>query len=99
MIDQQARGIELSRHIGKFSLNQLMAREWLAELLAHLCMQKAFVKRASRHAARSRANTGAKLIKRLQRKPQAVAGRSNHVLRRDTALGELEFADRMRRNH
>src|SRR2546430_6458600 len=76
-----------------------MTRKWAAKLLSRFRMQKTFVKRASRHAARRRANTRAEHIERLQAKSQPVARCTNPVLSRHFAILEFQFTYRMGRQH
>src|SRR5256885_7182491 len=76
-----------------------MLAQGFAKLLPRLCVQKAFIERAPRQAARCRADARAKHVERLQAETQAVSLVTNHIFRRDFAVSEFEFADWMRRDH
>ena len=76
-----------------------MPREWAAKLLPRFRMQETFVKRPTGHAARRRAHTRAKHVKRLEAKSQPITRRADYVFGGYAAIPEFQFANRMRREH
>src|SRR5689334_19491604 len=76
-----------------------MLGKFLAELRALLRIRNAFIKCTPGHPARGRAHARAKHVESLQRQSQAVAGVADQVFCRHPAVGELQFADWMGRDH
>src|SRR5438067_7028194 len=98
-IGQQARGIELSRHVRELRLNQLVPGQRFSELFACLCVKQTFIERAPGHPASSGPDTCPKHVERLQRQSQTIALLANHVFRRHTTVFEFEFTNWMWREH
>src|ERR1051326_4564165 len=76
-----------------------MLGKFLAELGARLRIRNAFIKCTPGHPARGRAHARTKHVESLQRQSQAVAGVADQVFCRHPAVGELQFADWMGRDH
>ena len=98
-IDEQARRVELGRHVGERRLRELEAGERTAELPARLHMRARFVERARRQAAGGRADAGAEEIQRAEREPHAVPLFAEPLRRRHAAARKPQLGDRMRRRH
>src|ERR1043166_3740347 len=98
-INQQSGSIEFGGHVRQLFLNQLVSRQWPAELLSRLGVQNTFINRSSGHPRCGRAHAGAKHVERLQSQSQPFALTANHIFGRNPAILELKLANWMRGNH
>src|ERR1017187_7053868 len=89
---QQARGIQIDRHIDQFVLDGLKLRDGPRELLAQLGIAERGVVRALRHADGKRGNRNAAAVEHLQAVDKAIVPLTQELLRRQAAIFENHFA-------
>src|SRR5579885_2388411 len=92
LIDQQAGGLNLHRHICQHKLDGLKGADRLAELLAFAGIVAGRLKSSLRYADRNGSDIDPPAIERGERDLQALALFPNEVSRRDRALFKDEFA-------
>src|SRR5262249_31113359 len=79
-MSQEARGINLSGHIGEFELYGLKLRDGLTKLLALFRVMQSSLVRALRHSNGQSCNADSASVEDLQRIDESAAGFTKEVL-------------------
>src|SRR6202035_4124464 len=89
--EQELRALQLDRHVGEFPLQTLKLAQWPVELFAR---RRILARRRERIAAASQ--SARRIAEPLDVEAGHLlleaAGSEQHVLRRNAAIGEMQFA-------
>src|SRR6266704_3175783 len=88
LINEEARGLHLSGHVGKLELDGLKFADGLTELFALLRVFYGGVERSLRHAERERGDGDASTVKNFEAADEAFAFRTEKIFARHFAIRE-----------
>src|SRR4029079_11726283 len=90
LVRQQARRLELGRHVGELRLDRLEGADRTTEGLALPGVGERLVQRTLREGGAHRCHADATAVKDLQELAQAVTAPTQQVALRNAAVGEAE---------